>query len=440
MPKIEIDYSNTIIYKIFCKDPLITDVYVGHTTNFVQRKYAHKQACNNIKSPCYNLKLYKTIRANGDWINWDMTIIQFYNCKNHLEARHKELAHFVALNATLNSIEPLPPKVVHVEPHSIQHDIIFSQTCQNQKLSCVICDYVSYRKKDFNKHLLTMKHINNVQQCNYDANNIKLPQTPQIIPQAKQYSCVCGKMYVDNSGLWRHKKKCDQQLPTCKIVEPKIEEKIEPKIEEKPLDIFDKEMLIIQLLKQNQELQQSLIELAKKSINITNNNTNNSHNKTFNLQIFLNEECKDALNISEFVSSIKVELDDLEATGRLGYVEGVSRIMNKNLKKLDINKRPIHCSDLKREVLYIKNDDQWTKEEETKPILKKAIKQVAFENIKKIGEWRQNHPGCTDAESRKNDLYLKIVGNAMSGITTEEQTKNIDKIVSKVAKETIIGK
>ena len=154
----------------------------------------------------------------------------------------------------------------------------------------------------------------------------------------------------------------------------------------------------------------------------------------------MNEECKDALNISEFVSSIKVELEDLEATGRLGYVEGVSRIMNKNLKELDINKRPIHCSDLKREVLYIKNNDEWTKEEEEKPILKKAIKQVAFENIKKIGEWKQKHPGCTDSDSRKNDLYLNIVGNAMSGSTTEEQVKNINKIISKVAKDAVIDK
>jgi hypothetical protein len=206
-------------------------------------------------------------------------------------------------------------------------------------------------------------------------------------------------------------------------------------------ETFDKEMLIIQLLKQNQELQQSLIELSKKSINITNNNnTNNSHNKTFNLQFFLNEECKDALNISEFVSSIKVELEDLEATGRLGYVEGVSRIMNKNLKDLDINKRPIHCSDLKREILYIKNDDQWIKEEETKPILKKAIKQVANENIKQINEWKKKYPDCTDSDSRKNDTYLKIVSNSMSGLTTEEQLKNYEKIISRVAKESVIDK
>jgi hypothetical protein len=187
------------------------------------------------------------------------------------------------------------------------------------------------------------------------------------------------------------------------------------------------------------------MELSKNNMSISNNNNtntnnNNSHNKTFNLQFFLNEECKDALNISEFVSSIKVELEDLEATGRLGYVEGVSRIMNKNLKVLDVNKRPIHCSDLKREVLYIKNDDQWTKEEDAKPILKRAIKDVAFENIKMIGEWRKKYPGCMASDSRKNDLYLKIVGNAMSGLTTEEQLSNIDKIVSKVAKEAVINK
>jgi hypothetical protein len=114
--------------------------------------------------------------------------------------------------------------------------------------------------------------------------------------------------------------------------------------------------------------------------------------------------------------------------------------MNKNLKELDINKRPIHCSDLKRETLYIKNDDQWTKEDDTKPILKKAIKQVANQNIKKISEWRQKYPDCTDSESRKNDLYLKIVSNSMSGLTTEDQIKNYEKIVSKVVKEAVIDK
>lgn len=312
------------------------------------------------------------------------------------------------------------------------------------EFTCIICDYNTCRKKDYNKHLLTMKHFVNAKQCNDTTNshkNIATINENVSICQDINYTCVCGKKYKDNSGLWRHKKKCNNLLSHQK--NEKLNSFTSENIEDKTSNTLDKEALIIQLLKQNQELQHSLIELSKNSLNITNNannNTNNSHNKTFNLQFFLNEECKDALNISEFVSSIKVELEDLEATGRLGYVEGVSRIMNKNLKELGINKRPIHCSDVKREVLYIKNDDQWTKEDETKPILKKAIKQVAFENIKLINEWRNKYPGCMESDSRKNDLYLKIVGNAMSGLTTEEQLSNIDKIISRVAKEAVINR
>jgi len=289
---------------------------------------------------------------------------------------------------------------------------------------CEICDYKCSKQFFINRHFETKKHQ-------------ILTNTDQKVQKGAQFSCVCGKKYKHKQSLFTHKNIC-QTIIHEQHVELKIEEKVEKK--EEP---FDKEMLIIQLLKQNQELQKSLIDISKNAVNVntnSHNNTNNSHNKTFNLQFFLNEECKDALNISEFVSLIKVELEDLETTGRLGYVEGVSRIMNKNLKELDVNKRPIHCSDLKRETLYIKNDDQWTKEDDTKPILKKAIKQVANQNIKKISEWRQKYPDCTDSESRKNDLYLKIVSNSMSGLTTEEQINNYEKIVSKVVKEAVIDK
>jgi len=266
-----------------------------------------------------------------------------------------------------------------------------------------------------------------------------------IVPR-ELHTCSCNKTFKYHSGLWRHKKKC------FKInIEPDIEPVAEKLIEDKQESInnnilMDKDIIML-LINENKEFKQmildqnkTIIELSKNNINVTNNNTNNSHNKTFNLQFFLNEECKDALNISEFVSSIKVELGDLETTGRLGYVEGVSRIINKNLNDLDQSKRPIHCSDLKREVLYIKNDDQWTKEDETRPILKKAIKQVANENIKQIGEWRKKYPDCMDSDSRKNDIYLKIVSNSMSGLTSEEQSNNINKIVTNVAKETVIDK
>jgi len=410
MPKIEIDYSNTIIYKIFCKDPLVTDVYVGHTTNFVQRKYAHKQSCINPKYPYYNLKLYKIIRENGNWSNWDMSIINFYNCKDQYEARQKEQEHFKTLCATLNSIEPMPMKKEYTS--TIKKPIVDSKPIvdpkpivDSQKFSCKTCNYGTCNKKDWNKHIATGKHKT-------------LTETKNKIDG---YKCGCGNIYKHRSSLSFHKKKCVSKV----IINTESNEK----------DISDKE-LILMLMKQNAQL----TELCKNGVNSNNNNTTNSHNKTFNLQFFLHEECKDALNISEFVNSIKVELDDLETTGRLGYVEGVSRIINKNLGDLDQTKRPIHCSDVKREILYIKDDDQWVKENDNRPILTKAIRQIANENIKQIGEWRKKYPDCTASDSRKNDTYLNIVSNAMSGTTSEEQSKNYEKIITKVAKEVTIEK
>jgi hypothetical protein len=275
---------------------------------------------------------------------------------------------------------------------------------------CKKCDYKCSTKYNYNRHLLTSRHL----RIHMDTNQ---KQTSNQI----FYTCKCSKIYKYSQGLSKHKLKC-----------PQIQQSVI-----NPVSQFDTN-LIIELLKQNQELQKSLIELSKEK-NITNNNITN--NKTFNLHVYLNEDCKDALNINDFVSSIKVELEDLEETGRLGYVEGVSRIINRNLGDLDQNKRPIQCSDLKREILYIKNDDQWTKEgAEIKPILKKAIKEVANENIKQISEWKKKYPDCTASDSRKNDQYLQIVSNAMAGMNNEEHIKNVNKIISNVAKETVIEK
>jgi len=202
----------------------------------------------------------------------------------------------------------------------------------------------------------------------------------------------------------------------------------------------EKELLVTFM----KEMKETMVEMFK-HIQPVNNTTmshshNNSHNKTFNLQFFLNEQCKDALNIDEFVSSIKIKLSDLENTGRLGYVEGISRILIKNLKDLETHKRPIHCSDLKREVLYIKSDDKWEKEDENNDQIRSAIKKVANQNIRQIPVWTNEHPECKDPTSKTNDQYLKIVSNAMSGISSEEQTKNVTQIIKNVAKEIVIDK
>jgi hypothetical protein len=212
---------------------------------------------------------------------------------------------------------------------------------------------------------------------------------------------------------------------------------------------------VIELIKDNKEMKQLLMEqnnTIQQQINTINNLvstkqignrvniTNNSNNKAFNLNFFLNETCKEALNMSEFVSSIKVSLDDLENTGRKGYVQGISNIILRNLQCLEQHQRPIHCNDQKREIIYIKDNNKWEKECDNKPILTKAIKVIANENIKQIRNWQKKYPHCMDYDSKQNNLYLKIVSNSMNGLTEEESHTNISKIISNVVKETIIDK
>ena len=315
----------------------------------------------------------------------------------------------------------------------------------SEMFQCKICDYTTSRNSQYTRHILSAKHI---------AATKRLQKAIQIVPKcSKTYVCdKCDKSYAHHSSLWKHKNICiveiaeeEKEKENEKIELSSISEYEPDEYSMDPCSLSDKDLIML-LINENKEFKQivldqykTIIDLAKTNVSDSYNN-NNSLNKTFNLQFFLNEQCKDALNLSEFVSSVTVELSDLEETGRLGYVEGVSRIINKNLNKLDVYKRPIHCSDLKRETLYIKNDDKWEKESDGNAVILKAVKQIANENIKQISEWRNKHPGCTEAVSRKNDTYLKIVSNAMSGSTREEQQDNYGKIISNIAKKVVIVK
>jgi hypothetical protein len=288
-----------------------------------------------------------------------------------------------------------------------------------KKFHCQFCDYSTSKSNDFKKHLSTDKHKKTENYSKMVVNGSDLSQKV-----AGMFQCECGKVYKYDSGYYRHKK-------TCIGEETQYIDGI---------NIKDKDALVLHLLKQNGELQNKLIELStEKSItNNTNTNSFNTTNNAFNLNFFLNETCKDAMNITDFVSSIKLSLEDLENTGRRGYIEGVSNIIVKNLSNLEQHMRPLHCSDFKREVIYIKDNDKWTQETSHKPILTKAVKTIANENIKQIKTWREKNPDCTDADSKKNNLYLKIVSNSMNGLTKEEGDRNINKIISNVAKETVI--
>jgi hypothetical protein len=257
MPKVEIDYSNTIIYKITCKDPSITDVYVGHTTNFVQRKNAHKQSCKND-----NCKLYTVIRDNGGWQNWNMEIVNFFNCHDHYEARKNEQEYFILLNATLNSIEPLPrPKQKQVvikcspKPTCDVSNTIFGNEKLNEEhikispklennFSCLCCDFKCCKKGDYNRHLLTAKHNNLVKINHFSTNGANFTSKNVDI-----FVCNdCNKQYKERSGLWRHKKNCKGP-----IVEPVQNDTI-------TLDMN----LIMDLLKQNDEFKGLMLEQNNK--------------------------------------------------------------------------------------------------------------------------------------------------------------------------------
>ena len=283
----------------------------------------------------------------------------------------------------------------------------FKQTL-SKKYRCEICDYNTDRKSNLINHFGSVKHQK-------ELGGTKIKQ--------KTYFCNnCNKSYQTSAGLWKHKNK-----NTCN------EETIDNETNTK--ETSDKE-LIMMLIKENSEMKSMMMEVIKGGTH----NTTNSHNKTFNLQFFLNEQCKDALNINDFIDSIHLQVKDLEETGNLGYVDGISKVVIENLNSLNVHKRPIHCSDSKREVIYIKDAEQWTKDNDNKDKMKNVIRKVAHKNMKQIPEWVKTHPECFNSESKQNDKYLKIVSNSMSGSTEQEQKNNMDKIISKVAKEITINK
>jgi len=291
-----------------------------------------------------------------------------------------------------------------------------NQTSKNTNIfQCIKCDFECCKKGDYNRHLLTLKH------------NMKQNETNDVKKSTNSFNCtICKTIFNSRTTLWRHKKTCflDTQNITTED---------------------DQKELIQFLLKENAEFKQlmidqnkQMIELAKKTGNNYSNNTNS--NNSFNLNFFLNETCKNAMNIMDFVSQLQVGIKDLEETGKLGYADGISKIFINGLKQMDIPDRPVHCSDLKRETLYVKSNDQWNKENEEKTILTNAIKHVAHKNIKQINEWTKEHPMYKDSESKDNDKYLKIVSQSMSGSTEDETNKNYVKILKNIAKETLIGK
>jgi hypothetical protein len=276
------------------------------------------------------------------------------------------------------------------------------------KYYCIICDYGTCRKCNYNTHLISTRH------CEKSAKEIFGNQIQQKISKIQQFCDKCNRDFKTSSGLWKHKQKCN--VVSISSNEP-----------------TDKE-LILMLIKENSELKNMMIKVIENGThNTTNNNNINSHNKTFNLQVFLNETCKDAMNISDFVESVKLQVSDLENVGKVGYIEGISNIIIKNLQALEVEKRPVHCTDQKREVIYVKEDNVWEKEDEANKKLRKAIRMIAHKNICMFKDFREKYPDCENYDSKKNSQYNTIVYESMGGKGDNDYDKDT-KIIKKIAK------
>ncbi len=294
------------------------------------------------------------------------------------------------------------------------------------KFVCEPCDYKCCKQSEYNKHILTSKHKNTDNILTNTASNGE-----KVSSNINIFSCECGKEYKHRQSLFNHRKKCKPSEESDDDEDKKSDELAE---------------LVKYLMKENSEMKNMMMEQSQLMMEVikggtmqnSHNTTTNSHNKAFNLQFFLNETCKDAMNITDFVESIKLQLSDLEKVGELGYVEGISNIIVKNLKDLDVTQRPVHCTDKKRETMYVKDENTWEKDEEQKK-MHKLVRKVADKNARMLPKFKEAHPDCLKSSSRYSDQYNKIIMEAMGGRGDNDFEKE-EKIIKKVSKEVVVEK
>jgi hypothetical protein len=297
-----------------------------------------------------------------------------------------------------------------------------SATKSSQNYECTHCDFICCKKSEWNRHILTRKHKNRTNVEHLEQN------LAPFAPNQKYICNNCNKSYNARNSLWYHEQKCTPLALNA-----------EKNAEDDTLTQFNEKELIMTLLQQNSQLQNQIIELCKEKSISNNNNNINSHNKTFNLNMFLNETCKNAMNINDFVDSLQLQISDLENVGEVGYIEGISSIIIKNLNALDITERPIHCTDKKRETMYIRDEDKWEKEDEKRNKLHKMVKNVAYKNINLISDFQELHPDWKKINSKYSDQINKIIIESMGGKGDNEYEKE-EKIIKRVAKEVFVDK
>ena len=303
---------------------------------------------------------------------------------------------------------------------------------------CIECNFVCSKKSEWDRHITTRKHKNRTFRTNLEQKNAKKRQTIN--------QCECGKIYSARNSLWYHRQKCP-------IVNAEVQENVqfvqstpvqESMNEEKVVKLVTNTVttaltaVVPTIMNGNKEMIVDVVKEVVKKDTTTNNNSHNTtnNNQTFNLQLFLNEDCKNAMNITDFVKNLQINTSDFERLGDVGHAEGISRMLIKGLSELDITERPIHCSDAKREVIHIKDQDKWEKDTD-KVKLKKAIQDISNRNMMVMDDWKMENPGCTEYDNAKNDMYMKLMVQSLTPLAEE---KDFKKIIKSVAKNTIIDK
>jgi hypothetical protein len=330
------------------------------------------------------------------------------------------------------------------------------------KYICVHCDFKTMNQNHFLRHENTSKHIKKIEQ--QEKKEEEQLSSGYYIDNYGKYICACGKEYKLKTSLLNHQKKCnimseslEYKNATTKQSQKNLENlKIEKK-DANTMKIEQLEAAVVEMAAQQAAAQESIAkkdelmmeyiqktseaisEIAKQPKTITNIDNRKIDNRV-SINVFLNDQCKDAMNLVDFVNTIQYRLEDLEHIGKNGYIEGVSRLMIEGLQKMDITKRPIHCTDSKRDSLYIKDNDEWAKEDPTGGQMKKAIRKIANKGVQKLPEWQENNPTFNNLKSNTHEKYMGICGNLMGGLDDEEDNKNFKKITKRIASEVIIDK
>jgi hypothetical protein len=332
-----------------------------------------------------------------------------------------------------------------------KHKLLTDQTPKVARIfNCQICDYTTVKKSSYDNHLLSAKHI-----------SLTILNEKAIKSCSTSLTCAfCNKIYKSRVGLWSHKKKCTQPQLCISTTDPVLENTLTPPVNDvSAMPAFDMN-LVLELLKQNQEFKdllleqnkqlidqhqsvmvqnQNMIELTNKVGNTTNNNINNQQNNNFNLNVFLNETCKDAVCINDFIKDLPVSFQQLENIGQNGYVAGITEVIISYLKTMEVAERPLHCTDTKRDTMYIKEMNKWVKDDDNNTKMTRIFRTIANKNLRTIRKWAEEHPLSQESNTKENSFCTDVMLNSLGAIG-DDQIKYDNKVLKTIAKFVHVGR